>query len=308
MPSTSSAASTSSASGGAAAPSSPVIKHESEEEDVAGLYYVDNEDSIEEPPSRFEDSEDNVAVESANAMPMRMNTASALTFGHNRSGVKDQSVQTFNEQQEEQRYETVIYKSYLKEKLECPICIRIALPPIMQCRNGHVICNSCRHKVRDCPVCREADIDVRNLFAERAIVYLPIPCINKQFGCKEEVTYSEKETHENNCTFRPFNCPFIECDEKLVAADVVEHVTLKHAEDFKNSDGPEITASMILNGAYFGGDGAWSPRMITCFGRTFFDVALTRDRSLHHWVWVLGEEEVAQQYVYEITAFKGNTR
>ena len=40
--------------------------------------------------------------------------------------------------------------------------------------------------------------------------------------------------HENNCTFRPFNCPFIECDEKLVAADVVEHVTLKHAEDFKN--------------------------------------------------------------------------
>ena len=48
-------------------------------------------------------------------------------------------------------------------------------------------------------------------------------------------------------------------------------VTLKHAEDFKNSDGPEITASMILNGAYFGGDGAWSPRMITCFGKTFFE-------------------------------------
>lgn len=301
MPSTSGAGVS---SGGAV---SPVIKHESEEDEVAeeGIYYVDNEDSIEAPMP----SDENFAtVESANAMPMRMNTASALTFGHNRSGVKDVSVQTFNEQQEEQRYETVIYKSYLKEKLECPICIRIALPPIMQCRNGHVICNSCRNKVRDCPVCREADIDVRNLFAERAIVYLPIPCINKQFGCKEEVTYSEKETHENNCTFRPFNCPFIECDEKLVAADVVEHVTLKHAEDFKNSDGPEITASMILNGAYFGGDGAWSPRMITCFGRTFFDVALTRDRSLHHWVWVLGEEEVAQQYVYEITAFKGNTR
>ena len=27
---------------------------------------------------------------------------------------------------------------------------------------------------------------------------------------------------------------------------------------------------MILNGAYFGGDGAWSPRMITCFGKVFF--------------------------------------
>ena len=50
------------------------------------------------------------------------------------------------------------------------------------------------------------------------------------------------------------------------------------------SDGPEITASMILIGQFFGGDGAWSPRVITCFGRTFFDVALTRDRWLHHWV------------------------
>ena len=27
---------------------------------------------------------------------------------------------------------------------------------------------------------------------------------------------------------------------------------------------------MILNGAYFGGDGAWSPRMITCFGKVIF--------------------------------------
>ena len=53
---------------------------------------------------------------------------------------------------------------------------------------------------------------------------------------------------------------------------------------FARSDGPEITASMILIGQFFGGDGAWSPRVITCFGRTFFDVALTRDRWLHHWV------------------------
>ena len=58
-------------------------------------------------------------------------------------------------------------------------------------------------------------------------------------------------------------------DKTLILFFFVQ-VTLKHAEDFKNSDGPEITASMILNGAYFGGDGAWSPRMITCFGKTFF--------------------------------------
>jgi len=286
---------------------SSLVKHEDEDDEnlQENFYYnmADNEDSSEVPGR--EESDDNAEFVESNAM--RMNAASALTFGHNRSGVKDVQVQT-NCEQDSEKVETLQFKGYLKDKLECPICLRIALPPIMQCRNGHIVCNNCRHKVRDCPVCREADIDVRNLFAEKAIVHLPIPCINKQFGCKEEVPYSDKETHENNCTFRPFNCPFIECDEKLVAADVVDHVTLKHAEDFKNSDGPEITASMILNGAYFGGDGAWSPRMITCFGRTFFDVALTRDRSLHHWVWVLGEEEVAQQYLYDIIAFKGNVK
>ncbi len=89
---------------------------------------------------------------------------------------------------------------------------------------------------------------------------------------------------------------------------MVEHVSTAHREECRRSDGPEITASMILIGQYFGGDGAWSPRLISCFGRTFFDVALTRDRWLHHWVWLLGEEEEAQQFVYEITAFKGNVK
>ena len=59
---------------------------------------------------------------------------------------------------------------------------------------------------------------------------------------------------------------------------------------------------------FFRGDGAWSPRVITCFGRTFFDVALTREKLLHHWVWLLGEEDEAEAFTYEITAFKGNTK
>ena len=125
---------------------------------------------------------------------------------------------------------------------------------------------------------------------------------------KKEIQFSDKEMDENQCNYRPFNCPYIECEDKLAADDVVSHVTSKHVDEFKKYDGPEITASMILTGPCFGGDGAWSPRMISCFGRTFFDVALTRDRSLHHWVWILGEEEVAQEFVYEITAFKGNIK
>jgi len=196
----------------------------------------------------------------------------------------------------------------LKSNLECPVCARISLPPIMQCRNGHVTCNPCRLKVQSCPVCREVDIDIRNLFAEKAVTFMTIPCEYKQYGCRVEIQFKDKEIHERSCKYRPYICPYIECDHKLAFGAVVDHVSIAHREECRRSDGPEITASMILIGMYFGGDGAWSPRVITCFGKTFFDVALTRDRWLHHWVWLLGEEEEASQFTYEITAFKGNTK
>ena len=148
----------------------------------------------------------------------------------------------------------------------------------------------------------------RNLFAEKAVTFMSIPCEFKTYGCSVEIQYKDKEGHEKVCKYRPYICPYIECDHKLAAGAVVDHVSSAHREECRRSDGPEITASMILIGMYFGGDGAWSPRVITCFGKTFFDVALTRDRWLHHWVWLLGEEEEASQYLYEITAFKGNTK
>ena len=58
--------------------------------------------------------------------------------------------------------------------------------------------------------------------------------------------------HQRQCKFRPYNCPYIECEQKFVAKDVVPHVSTEHREDCRNSDGPEITASMILIGNYFG--------------------------------------------------------
>ena len=209
----------------------------------------------------------------------------------------------------ETQTEAILLYDDMKNELECPVCCKISLPPIMQCRNGHVTCNSCKVKVRSCPMCREVDIDIRNMFAEKALAYMTIPCEFNSYGCNVESLYRDRDKHTVGCKYRPYSCPYIECENKLAAADVVKHVSTVHKDDCRNSDGPEITASMILIGNFFGGDGAWSPRVITCFdGRTFFDVALTRDRWLHHWVWLLGEEEEAQNFTYEITAFKGETR
>ena len=57
-----------------------------------------------------------------------------------------------------------------------------------------------------------------------------------------------KLQHQNECKYRPFNCPYIECEDKLAADDIVSHVKYKHEDEVRNSNGPEITAFMILKG------------------------------------------------------------
>lgn len=42
-------------------------------------------------------------------------------------------------------------------------------------------------------MCREIDIDIRNLIAEKAIAYMKVPCEHAYFGCKVEVQFREKE-------------------------------------------------------------------------------------------------------------------
>ena len=42
----------------------------------------------------------------------------------------------------------------LASYFECPVCFDYALPPIMQCQSGHIVCQSCRQKLTMCPTCR----------------------------------------------------------------------------------------------------------------------------------------------------------
>ena len=37
---------------------------------------------------------------------------------------------------------------------ECPVCFDYALPPILQCQSGHIVCSQCRQKLTSCPTCR----------------------------------------------------------------------------------------------------------------------------------------------------------
>lgn len=37
---------------------------------------------------------------------------------------------------------------------ECPVCLEYILPPIWQCKGGHLVCSNCRPKLNNCPKCR----------------------------------------------------------------------------------------------------------------------------------------------------------
>ena len=73
---------------------------------------------------------------------------------------------------------------------------------------------------------------------------MSIPCEFKTYGCRVEIQYKDKESvscdsiypqpnfillqHERVCKFRPYICPYIECDHKLAADAVVMHVSTAH--------------------------------------------------------------------------------
>ena len=43
----------------------------------------------------------------------------------------------------------------MQSSLECPVCLETANIPIFRCSKEHLICSKCRHKISNCPVCRE---------------------------------------------------------------------------------------------------------------------------------------------------------
>ena len=41
-----------------------------------------------------------------------------------------------------------------KKVLECPVCFEVAKVPIFSCSESHLVCQTCRPKLKQCPECR----------------------------------------------------------------------------------------------------------------------------------------------------------
>ncbi|KAL7671799.1 hypothetical protein ACOME3_006702 [Neoechinorhynchus agilis] len=134
---------------------------------------------------------------------------------------------------------TSLVQQELLAMAECPVCFEYVLPPILQCRNGHIACAQCRPRCPTCPSCRDSEFlwGSRNLSLERIVHMIPFPCKYAELGCQRTLDWREKLQHERECPCRPFTCP---CPGPpchwtgLSPNDVVRHL--------ESSDHPSVTS------------------------------------------------------------------
>jgi hypothetical protein len=86
---------------------------------------------------------------------------------------------------------------------ECPVCFDYALPPILQCQSGHIVCSQCRQKLSSCPTCRGPLGNIRNLGMEKVADTILFPCKYQTNGCLLNLMHKHKLEHEDCCDFRP---------------------------------------------------------------------------------------------------------
>jgi len=95
--------------------------------------------------------------------------------------------------------------------LECPVCMLCPmLPPIRQCPNGHILCDSCSATpaCSSCPQCRQRPTNIRSLVLEQLAKGLDVKCNNAAVGCEAIVKYTDIRKHMAECEFQPFRCPW----------------------------------------------------------------------------------------------------
>ena len=114
----------------------------------------------------------------------------------------------------------------MRDYLECSICCCPMTGSIMQCSNGHVVCQSCQSKCHSCPYCKDSSSWVRNLVLEDLLKDHSVECNNK--SCSHVCKRKLMQDHLKICTYAPQKCPC--CADFIHKDSVHQHFEDKHKE------------------------------------------------------------------------------
>jgi len=181
---------------------------------------------------------------------------------------------------------------------ECPVCFDYALPPILQCQSGHIVCSQCRQKLSSCPTCRGPLGNIRNLGMEKVADTILFPCKYQTNGCLLNLMHKHKLEHEDCCDFRPYMCPCpgASCKWQGSLENVMSHLWLAHKSitTLQGEDIVFLATDITLPGAV-----DWV-MMQSCFGHHFMLVLEKQEQQFFAIVQLIGSRQQAEKFVYRL--------
>lgn len=109
----------------------------------------------------------------------------------------------------------------------CSGCQSFMVPPLHQCRKGHLVCNSCRFSLKQaCPTCKQRFSESTNMMMEQVCQLVKFPCKYAAQGCPEFHRPRAKQDHEHFCSYRPVHCHHGPqgCPKVLLLRDMHQHL------------------------------------------------------------------------------------
>ncbi|KAI1296877.1 E3 ubiquitin-protein ligase SIAH1 [Halotydeus destructor] len=194
--------------------------------------------------------------------------------------------------------------SELSALFECPVCFDYALPPINQCQNGHLVCQSCRPKITCCPSCRvPIQHNIRNLQMEKLASTIQFPCKYSSSGCPALLGCTEKLDHEEQCDSKPYQCPCpgSSCKWFGPLEQVMPHLTKEHKSitTLQGEDIVFLATDINLSGAV-----DWV-MIQSCYGFHFMLVLEKQEKYHGHQqffavVQLIGTPKQAENFIYRL--------
>lgn len=191
----------------------------------------------------------------------------------------------------------------LASLFECPVCFDYALPPIMQCQSGHIVCQSCRQKLNLCPTCRGPLGNIRNLAMEKVASTVMFPCKYSNSGCPVTLLHTDKTDHEDICEYRPYCCPCpgASCKWQGSLEQVMNHLLQQHKSitTLQGEDIVFLATDINLPGAV-----DWV-MMQSCFGHNFMLVLEKQEKMegqqmFYAIVQLIGTRKQAENFAYRL--------
>ncbi|XP_004690122.1 PREDICTED: E3 ubiquitin-protein ligase Siah1-like [Condylura cristata] len=198
---------------------------------------------------------------------------------------------------------TMASNSDLASIFECPVCFDYALPPILQCQSGHLVCHDCRPKLTRCPTCRGPLGTIRNLAMEKVANSVLFPCKYNPFGCEYVLPHQERAEHEETCDYRryPCPCPGSACRWQGRMDTIVAHLVQQHKciTTLQGEDIVFLATDITLPGAI-----DWV-MMQSCFDSHFM-LVLEKQEKCHGQqqffaiVLLIGNRKQAENFIYRL--------